>query len=341
MTQKTDNKCLLTIAIPTYNRADYLSENLDAILSQIDNYRNDIEILINDNCSPDNTTEVVRSLSEKYSFDITYHRMDSNIGIKANFDDVTSKASGKYLFLMGDDDILSPHFFDTIFPYLRSNKNYGIIHFNRLSGDASCDMNKLHDWKYDGLAQSLSHSDFWKRVMSAPNFLSSTITRRDCYERGEAFERKDYYGYEFFSRQLFGTMNEECLYYYMPLVLMRNPSRTWAREASLYFLVGMNSIFRDLEQYIPGIHDIWVHRMMKTHFYDFYTILAGVTCDAAYYRTHETELMAAMPNKKSKFIIKILLHAKPAKLVGAIYRRLLRLYRLFFCHYTYVRKTDF
>ena len=67
----------------------------------------------------------------------------------------------------------------------------------------------------------------------------------------------------------------------MPLVLMRNPSRTWSHDAALYFLVGMNSIFRDLDQYIPGIHDAWYYRGLKTHFYDFYGILSQVAIDAS------------------------------------------------------------
>lgn len=53
---------LITIAIPTYNRADsYLRHALDSALNQT--YKN-IEIVVSDNCSVDNTEEVVQGLHD-------------------------------------------------------------------------------------------------------------------------------------------------------------------------------------------------------------------------------------------------------------------------------------
>ncbi len=53
---------LVTIAIPTYNRADgYLKQALQSAVNQT--YKN-IEIVVSDNCSPDNTEAVVRSYTD-------------------------------------------------------------------------------------------------------------------------------------------------------------------------------------------------------------------------------------------------------------------------------------
>lgn len=75
---------ILSITIPTYNRAQYLKENLEAILKQITDYASKIEIIVNDNASTDNTSSVITDLAEKYKFPIQYHRKDKNVCFKDN-----------------------------------------------------------------------------------------------------------------------------------------------------------------------------------------------------------------------------------------------------------------
>ena len=55
------NKPLLSICIPTYNRAHYLKECLGSIVAQFDDrdVRDNVEVVVSDNASPDNTRELV------------------------------------------------------------------------------------------------------------------------------------------------------------------------------------------------------------------------------------------------------------------------------------------
>lgn len=337
------NTCpILSITIPTYNRAQYLKENLEAILRQItEDYASKIEIIVNDNASTDNTSSVVTDLVEKYKFPIQYHRKDKNVCFKDNFADVTSKATGKYLFLLGDDDILSPDFFKIIFPHLLSKEDLAIIHFNRLSGNAQCSMNQLHDWVYDGATNIYNYKEFWLRVMSSPNFMSSIIIRRDCFIKGEAFAKINHYGYEWFAQVCFGSIGEKCMYYYFPLILMRNPTRTWSKEASLYFFVGMTNIFRDLDEYIPGINTAWKFRQKHTHFYDFYTAFLEIIKNKEINKLHINEFREIM-NSKDKSLLTFLLlisNIMPKKIYSKIYYILLKTCRLITCKYNVRRKT--
>lgn len=57
-----DIKPYLSICIPTYNRSEVLKESLMQLLKY---EGDDIEVVISDNCSPDNTEEVVRGLQIK------------------------------------------------------------------------------------------------------------------------------------------------------------------------------------------------------------------------------------------------------------------------------------
>ena len=70
---------LLTIAIPTYSRASYLKETLDQLrLEILSHHLDDIEIIVSDNASPDNTHRVVSDAS-KPEFEICYLKNLNNI----------------------------------------------------------------------------------------------------------------------------------------------------------------------------------------------------------------------------------------------------------------------
>ena len=96
------NKILLSICIPTYKRAKYLDICLQSIL----HYKNDnIEILVQDNNSPDNTSEIVSKYKDNR---IKYEKNKSNIGPIKNIWLLINKAKGDYVFCLTDDDYFLP-----------------------------------------------------------------------------------------------------------------------------------------------------------------------------------------------------------------------------------------
>ncbi len=99
------NRPLLSICIPTYNRAAFLPECLDSIVSQYsdENVFKNIEVVIADNASTDNTQEVVKKYLEKYS-NITYFRNEKNLGFDRSFSRLIEKSAGIYCLSIGDDD---------------------------------------------------------------------------------------------------------------------------------------------------------------------------------------------------------------------------------------------
>ena len=97
---------LLTIAIPTYNRAKSLFECLTCLKNA--NPQNfNIEVIVSDNASTDNTKQIVEKFSKE--FPISYFRNDENLGPNKNFYLLTDVyAHGKYCWLLGDDDRVTP-----------------------------------------------------------------------------------------------------------------------------------------------------------------------------------------------------------------------------------------
>jgi len=97
---------LLTIAIPTYNRSGYLAQLLSVLAPQlVDEPR--VELIVSDNASSDDTQNVIENFQQK-GLQLAYIRNEANIGPDANFLQCFEDAKGKYVWLFGDDDVITP-----------------------------------------------------------------------------------------------------------------------------------------------------------------------------------------------------------------------------------------
>jgi len=98
----TSSMPLVSVCIPTYNRADRLRRAVESLLSST--YSN-LEIIISDNASSDHTQQVCTELCNRNG-NIRYFRHSFNQGPTKNFEYARSQATGKYFLWHGDDDHL-------------------------------------------------------------------------------------------------------------------------------------------------------------------------------------------------------------------------------------------
>lgn len=92
----------ISLVIPTRERAEYLASCLDTALSVDDP---DFEIVVSDNCSQDDTAEVVAARSDPR---LHYVRTHERCSMRANFENGLQAASGDYIIFIGDDDGVLP-----------------------------------------------------------------------------------------------------------------------------------------------------------------------------------------------------------------------------------------
>jgi glycosyltransferase involved in cell wall biosynthesis len=94
-----------SILIPSYNRKSFLVKCVASILS---NNFSDYEIIISDDASP-SAIDIKQSINPFLTDPrVKYIQQKSNLGMSNNWNYLTSVASGKYLIIMGDDDLLYP-----------------------------------------------------------------------------------------------------------------------------------------------------------------------------------------------------------------------------------------
>lgn len=111
----------LSVIIPTYNRAEYLSQCLHSVLSS--SYQN-LEIVVSDNASQDDTQAVASSFTDHR---LKYYRNKTNIGFELNLLKLLEYASGDYIFLLTDDDYLNEEAVPELIEIIRKYPDVGVI----------------------------------------------------------------------------------------------------------------------------------------------------------------------------------------------------------------------
>jgi glycosyltransferase involved in cell wall biosynthesis len=91
-----DNKYLLTLAIPTYNRALILERALKIIQPQLESAKYPVEFIVSDNASLDDTGEIVQKYINQ-GMPIRYIRNEQNMGPAFNIIQCVKEAKGKYI----------------------------------------------------------------------------------------------------------------------------------------------------------------------------------------------------------------------------------------------------
>jgi glycosyltransferase involved in cell wall biosynthesis len=111
---------LLSICIPTYNREKWLFQNLSLLNELSNNCKKKLEIIISDNNSTDNTKETVQKFKD---LPIKYYRREVNYNFNNNFQFVVQKATKKFVWVLGDDDLVLPSFIDILINTMEINQN--------------------------------------------------------------------------------------------------------------------------------------------------------------------------------------------------------------------------
>ena len=118
----------LSICIPNYNKPECLNNCLNSILKASENIQFEFEICISDNCSDSNIKEVIKPY-EKF-LNINFNKNDKNLGLGANILKVVEMAKGKFVWIIGNDDLLLPFALQKIDSLIQTNKDVDFFYIN-------------------------------------------------------------------------------------------------------------------------------------------------------------------------------------------------------------------
>lgn len=175
-------KGLVSVCIPTYNGAEHIRQTIESVLNQ--SYNN-VEIIINDDGSTDNTLQIVQSIDDSRIF---VYKNENNRGLPGNWNEAVKRAKGEYIKLLCQDDLLFP---DSLRLQVEAMRN----------SDISCVIGNSTVINGDGKTVMKRNRFKKNEVVSGIKFAKRSLLGRNIYSeppnllyRAEAFYK--YGGYD-------------------------------------------------------------------------------------------------------------------------------------------------
>ena len=144
-----------SVAMCTYNGALFVREQLQSILSQ--NKPVD-EIIICDDCSTDDTTNIIECVQQETSIKILLFKNNHQLGVNANFEQAIKRCSGDIIFLSDQDDIWEKNKVETILGYFETHPNKNVVFGDAWLVDSNGDFilrdgRKIRLWQVVGFSK--------------------------------------------------------------------------------------------------------------------------------------------------------------------------------------------
>jgi glycosyltransferase involved in cell wall biosynthesis len=169
----------VSFVVPCYKLGHLLPECIDSILCQT---HGNFEVLIMDDCSPDNTEEVARSFKDPR---VKYIRNDSNLGALPNYNRGIHLTRGKYVWLISADDYLRRSYvLERYVELLDKHPKVGYT-FCPAVGVINGTENGLLEWSTYGSYDRIVNGHVLLKKLLRVNIIAaaSGMARRECYER--------------------------------------------------------------------------------------------------------------------------------------------------------------
>ena len=300
---------LLTIIIPTYNRGEILKENLAYLLPLIRPYSDKISVYVSDNASTDRTQKYVENFMLEFSGFLCYYRHETNIGAQANFKHAVHNVQSKYVCLLGDEDIVMPHYPSIILSTLEKHPDVGLIHYNFVAGSLKMNGSYLfypnfgHVHGEDFFCTEYKNGrDFLKEKLDGPSLISSNVFKRELWEKAVCKEM-DIPGYLWFSILCYAILDAPCIFFHHPLLYQRfSGIGGYSDKWLLYYFNGQGSLFKTLSSEIPDIYDKWTNNGLCDQHKDIQSWIMQANSNRKFYKEHYFDVLQHLVRKKDRWL---------------------------------------
>lgn len=239
------NRPILSICIPTYNRADYLRDALLSIFVQLTpELSHMVEVVVADNASADHTEQVAKEFTGKIDR-FVYVKNPDNVGFDGNINIVVRAASGRYCWYLGDDDAIVNGALAHMVEVCQEDK-YGVISVADRPLLSRPVVHSLTTYSKNDHVDGLSPTENYIRGY-LPSALSMLIFRRDDWLR-EADFADHTPGWFYFEviLKIVVSKNAQVLCIKKPMVLTGQDMRWADGGAGLKIFIDCNRFLRKM-----------------------------------------------------------------------------------------------
>lgn len=323
---------VLTLGIPTWNRAAYLAEGVDALAAEIARHglEGEVEILISDNGSDDGTREAGEERARRHAY-VRYSRNERNRGVKYNFLHTMRSSAGSYCMILGDDDRLAEGSLAAIVAKLRASGEVPVVLVQ--SAGAGRPFQGLEGERM--LAPAEVYGKYFYDIGNTGLFIVNTRAAREIIER---------HGVEFFNDiwpqtqvMALALAGENAAALYTPIETVNSSMHEALTVYSSYYLwhLGFAELYSAARDLRPLLGEgFWLSAsgylcsLVKGHVNDilFYASLVDTAEQRRKTAASVRRLMPLLPWAARRDALLVWLHAAPPRgAVAALYRARLSL----------------
>jgi len=164
--ERKETRPILTYGIITYNRSKYLRKSLKSVLDQVGNDEL-VEVLVSDNCSTDDTKEVVQEFQKKYK-NLRYHCNETNVGGDANIHVALREGRGEYVIAAGDDDYPADGTLNLLLTQIYRHRDCTLFYMTNLNHE-------------EGIYEGNGYLDCLDKLSFYITWISGIVVRKDDY----------------------------------------------------------------------------------------------------------------------------------------------------------------
>lgn len=178
----------LSICIATFNRGEFIGQTLESIVTQVSK---EVEIIVVDGNSSDNTEIVISRYQEIYS-NFRYYRELTNSGVDEDYDKAVNYATGEYCWLMTDDDLLIESSINKILSIIEMKYDLIIVNSEIWNADFTKDLQtKMLNASVDKIYRPSDENNLLGELSTCLSFIGSVIIKKNVWlDR----DRSSYFG---------------------------------------------------------------------------------------------------------------------------------------------------
>lgn len=159
----------VSVIMPSFNKAEYIRDSINSILSQT---LEELELIIIDDCSTDNSVDIIKSIKD---FRLRFYKNSKNEGISATRNKGIELSRGEYIALLDADDISPSYRLKDEAEYLDKNQDVMVVYGGCQEIDENGSQGKLYISPFQN-----------------PDFIRAKLLIRDIIPNGSCMYRKSF-----------------------------------------------------------------------------------------------------------------------------------------------------
>lgn len=212
------NKFKFSVIIPIYDVEDYIEETIKSVLNQSIGFQENIQIVLINDGSPDNSEEICLKYKKMYPDNIVYYKQ-KNAGVSAARNKGITLATGEFSTMLDSDDLWSKNAFEEVYKAHEKNPDINLfsckmVFFDKRKGDHPLN----YKYEIDKVVDILKDYNY-PQLSSSSIFIKTEVLKNYKYEAGIKFSEDN-------------RLINEIIFDEKKIMMLKNPVYYYRRRAS-------------------------------------------------------------------------------------------------------------